>query len=310
VPAEHGTLCGAIAELLTLIEDAEVGEEERPFVWARDKELSSRQAVKWVLDVTRRLNFTLPAVVLSVHYVSVLVAKRKVVFHATTWRALWFTAVTLADRVIEDDFMQEKFVRAVLRQANPLVTRDQFRDLQFRVLRWLEFKVEMDPEDYQSLCAHLQDQEGGLPLEVPVQRICVERHGTETEFTIADMYVSRPEKHEEEEEDVAVAGGVLLRSSGEMPKSRASSDQSTSAGSSEAGELEDLRAAARELCAARDLGAQALAGPDLLQVVHDLLGAFTPEEYCALGPLAFSHQIGDLDTVVQVVQEARSRRAE
>ena len=42
-------------------------------------------------------------------------------------------------------------------------------------------------------------------LQVPVQRICVERHGTETEFTIADMYVSRPEKHEEEEEDVRAA---------------------------------------------------------------------------------------------------------
>jgi hypothetical protein len=193
---------GAVAALLALITDdcdeldspMDLFEgEERPFVF--------RDAARYVKQVTQRLNFNLQAVVASVQYITRLVEAGKIAFTTSTWRALWLTAITVADRVIEDDFMQEKYVSEILNET-AVRSKDQFRDMQWHFIRLLDFRTSFDADEFVEIAERYHDAESSsVSTVVPLQSIFIERDVVDVDFSLAQLYNPQPTSTEQEPEE-------------------------------------------------------------------------------------------------------------
>jgi hypothetical protein len=187
---EHLVFVGAVERLLSLIskdDDTFMDTEEALFVEV-ERPSNFRSRCRFVKDITTRMNFSLQAVVGSVAYLWRLVEAKKVSFNGRTWRLLWLTAVTLADRSIEDDSMQEKYVREILGEM-AYRTKSEFRDMQWCIFKRLNFRTSFIKEDLGELASWCLEANADAVVEViPLQRILVEREVDPVKFTLANVY--------------------------------------------------------------------------------------------------------------------------
>jgi hypothetical protein len=202
---EHRVFVGATAALLDLIVDDECEDldpkmemfvgEERPFIY--------RDAARYVKKVTQRLNFNLQAVVASVQYITRLAEAGKITFSTSTWRALWLTSITIADRVIEDDFMQEKYVAQILNET-AVRSKDEFRDMQWHFIRLMDFRTSFDADEFVDIAERYHDADASsVSTIVPLQSVFIERDVVDVDFSLADLYKEcpQPARSEQKPED-------------------------------------------------------------------------------------------------------------
>jgi hypothetical protein len=183
---------GAVEKLISLIsedydsyqdtEEAMFTEVERPSTF--------RSRCKFIKDVTMRMNFSLQAVVGSVYYIWRLVEAKKITFNVLTWRLLWMTAIKLADRSIEDDSMQERYVRDILGEI-AYRTKAEFREMQWWIFKHLNFRTSFLQTELQDLATWCLDGDAEAVVEIiPCQKILVEREVDPVKFTLANIYDS------------------------------------------------------------------------------------------------------------------------
>jgi hypothetical protein len=192
---EHRVFVGAVEKLVSLISeedaanvrDSSMDTEEAMFLEV-ERPSNFRSRCKYIKDVTVRMNFSLQAVVGSVSYIWRLVEAQKFSFNVQTWRLIWLTAVTLADRSIEDDSMQERYVREILGEI-AYREKAEFREMQWCIFKHLNYRTSFLQTDLQDLALWCLDADASSVVEIiPSQRIVVEREVDPVKFTLANIY--------------------------------------------------------------------------------------------------------------------------
>jgi hypothetical protein len=198
---EHRVFVGAVENLVSLISkdnDSFMDTDEALFAEV-ERPSNFRSRCRFVKEITVRMNFSLQAVVGSVAYISRLVEAGKFVFNVQTWRLIWLTAVTLADRAIEDDSMQEKYVREILGEI-AIRTKAEFREMQWSIFKHLSFRTSFIKEEFRDLAQWCVDTNADSVVEViPLQTILIEREVDPVKFTLANVYDTLSSDSEDEQ---------------------------------------------------------------------------------------------------------------
>jgi hypothetical protein len=135
-----------------------------------------------------------------------------------------------------------------------------------------------------------------------MQRLCVPRNVCGVEFTLADLY----------EEPAGTPTRTRAADLCEEKEEWSAGEEETTAGTSPAASPQSDAGVplvkAISLCSERSVLLDSIPGPDFVQLVHDLLGDFTQEEYRVISPLRYSGRLFELKDIIDVYREAWSRR--
>jgi len=156
---EHAYFVGILSKLLSLVSldrpGVEVSAVEKKFVRPREKPFNYETATSFVLEFCRLSCVSLITFVASVVYLTRAVKSGQIRILPSSWRLLWVTSITLAEKFWEDNYVAPSHLRSTLQQFDVHLSAREFLVLQQALFKALEWKLDIPVPEFHSLMTSL-----------------------------------------------------------------------------------------------------------------------------------------------------------
>jgi hypothetical protein len=156
---EHAYFVAILSKLLSLVSADRPGTEvsalEKKFVIKRGEHFTYESATSFVYDFCRISCVSLITFVGSVVYLMRAVKLSQIRILPSSWRLLWVTAITLAEKFWEDNYVAPSHLRNTLQQFDVGLSAGDFLVLQQALFKALKFKLDIPVAEFHSLMSSL-----------------------------------------------------------------------------------------------------------------------------------------------------------